>query len=262
MRRTGSIVIPLISAALLVGCAADVKTTLDSGQRLVEPVVEALSAYHQKHGEFPTNLTTLVSDGLLKSVPTLPEKFGTSGVWPLAYQVSPDRSFYYLHFSYDFPDFLAPDELVTRYKISYEPDWGTRSYPPGFQELVAHRVGARFRDKGAADALDIAVAALISTAKRGRSTVCINLSRAFVSDCLGPGVQTSLPDTVSPAKGPTELYASTDGTRRYCFAYMHKDDDKRPQHGYFLKDSHVADIIYRVQTEAGQDRWSVVEKCR
>lgn len=254
-----SLVCCFIIFLLALGCTADVKQTLNEGQQMVQPVVNALKDYYSKHGVYPKDLDTLVVDKYIKEVPILPKKSGTVGVWQLSYQVSPDKSFYYLHFSYDFPNAIAPPDLFTCYIISYKPEWKIKSYPPIFQTLVAQYVGRRFQETGSPNALKIAIEALIKR-RKGKSGKCINLSRAFVIHCLGKGKKVDLSKMITEPNNLGEVYLTKDKKIKYCFVYMKKD--KLPPYGYFLRDLHVVSAIYVIQTnKLGQNNWSLIEKC-
>jgi hypothetical protein len=254
--------IGLLAAAIIMlsGCAADVKTTLDSGQRIVEPLENALTSYHAKHGTYPTNLEALVAERLIEAVPQLPKKRGTLDVWPLRYQVSPDGSFYYLRFAYDFPGGFGPAEIITRYKISYEPAWGTRKYPPQFDDLVGQRAGARFRETGSADALTLAVRSLIDGAMRG--TNCVNLYRVLITNALGQGTSVAVSPEINTAIHNGVLYESADHTAKYCFTYMPMNSNILVTKSHFTQDPFVADVVYTIRTMEDGESWLVLQQCR
>jgi hypothetical protein len=247
-----------ITFALLMGCSDDRDSTLDAGQKAAAPVVKALSEFQAKHGRFPVDLGALISEGYIKSIPKMPSTAGTTGVYQLEYQAAPDGSSYYLRFACDFPDGPGPDELRTRYKLSYEAGWKTSSYPPHFETLVADNFGKRFRESDDSESLGIAIRALIATAKRGRGTNCINLPRRQVIECLGPGDPVDLPKNLGEAKGPVEFYESADKIQRYCFTYMLKDNTP-----FCYDEPHVVDVLYEIRAgDSGEDNWTVVERCK
>jgi len=207
MLRRISTVIPLF--LLLGGCGADVNSTLDRQQQKIEPVVIALEAYRQEHETYPDSLDRLVEEGLLDCIPDLPEVPGTLSNSPLSYKLSPDGSFYFLKFWYDFPDGIGPAEFITRFYVSDDQKWDTAKYPPSFDGLVAIRSGKLYQEKGSYKALEIAVEHLTKGAAPGVG--CVNLFDSTVRKRLGPGEKVGIPANLSKA-GDTESiqYASDD----------------------------------------------------
>ena len=251
----------VILLATCFGCSADVDKTLDEGQLMITPIINALTTYYSKNGRFPANINVLITDKYISKLPRLPKKRGVANIRQLSYQVAPDKSFYYLSFSYDFQGYgIGLPVLKTRYYISYKKEWNTSSYPPNFQQLISQHIGNKYKRTGAGDALKIAIEALINTGKRGKSTICKNLSRARVIACLGKGDKINLPNSINCTHGIAEIYASANNTIKYCFVYIKKDI--LPNHGYYLKDPYVVSAIYFIQSDnVEKENWEIVEKC-
>jgi hypothetical protein len=227
----------------------------------MENVVAALSQYHTDHGMFPRSLDSLVATNYLPYIPRPRKARGTKEVLPLCYLVSPDYSFYYLSFGYDFANTFVVDEVVVRYMLSYENKWKTSKYPPDMNEIVAHRFGERFQESGSADSLDTVVLALVATGKRGSDERCVNLSRSLVIECLGEGSSPSESEEAGRIFSTTQ-YSSKGREKHYKFVYKHQDPAELPRHGRYLRDSFVVErILVRAEINREVAQWELFERC-
>lgn len=257
-------VIYLSLVLLLTGCDAEVDSTLDTGERIVQPVVDALESYRNRNQIYPDSLDALTSAGVLNKVPELPEVQGTHDVSQLTYSLSPDGSFYLLRFAYDFPQGLGPPAIITRYYVSDERKWRTRKYPPSFDNLVAERSGRIFREHGSFEALKTTVERLIRSARNG--TRCINLHQANVTERLGAGEALKLPADLRREQdsGGTK-YSSKDRSQpSYVFVYQRKvmmamNEDRSFSDREFL----VARAVFEVAPAAeGSSDWKLLTECQ
>jgi len=173
---------------LIVGCSPDVDTTLNQGQRMVEPVVGALEAHRAKFETYPKSLRELIEKGLLAEVPELPT-FRNTYVYQPRYRVAPDGSFYLLSFAYNFPDGGSGLDRA-RYYLSDQGQWQTSRSAPGFDMLVIERWGHVFREKHTCDALKIVAELLVERADRRY------WSPGKVTKYLGQGEEVMIPPDV------------------------------------------------------------------
>lgn len=248
---------------LLTGCGADVQRTLDKVQSKIEPIVTGLESYRDGHETYPDALDSLVDEGLLESIPVLPEVSGTYGSFPLRYQLSPDRSFYCLSFAYDFPNGIGPPEIVTRYYLSDERKWDTASFPPSFQSLVADRAGKTFRETGSYEALKTTVDYLVEANSHG--TGCVNLFKSNVCDSLGTGEECEIAERhQSPGDTDCLRYSPNDKSKpSFAFAFRKKAMPGMGAGGTISdRDFEVVRAVYAVEyTSVGILDWRIVAEC-
>lgn len=258
MSRYVKILLPLV--LVFGGCGADIDTTLDNTQRQLEPVVIAIERYQEEHGAYPDSLDLLVEDGFLDSIPEIRDAKGTLGSYPLQYQLSPDGSFYYMTFAYDFPDGIGPAELVTRYYISDQKKWDTSSFPPSFETLVAMKSGSIYLEKRSYDALKIAVEHLIKTT-RG-----VNVFESLVHKCLGEGEAVELPVELRKSGDVVSVQYTSNDEHEPCYVIVFK---KKVMPG-MNKDGTISDrefevarAIYSVTRSGdGTADWKTLAECR
>ncbi len=94
----------------------------------------AVQIYHAQQRRYPLNLDELVTAKLLPAVPEMPTVRGTVGKPSFGYEVSDDRSRFYLHVGYTFPGgFFGFADSVARYYRSDYGHWGTSKYPPSLR---------------------------------------------------------------------------------------------------------------------------------
>jgi len=247
----------------LSGCGADVDTTLDSGQAVVQPVVLALEKFRDANQTYPNSLDLLVDNGLMDILPELPTVSGTYDKKPLRYSVAPDGSFYCLSFAYDFPDGIGPASLFSRYYTSFDNKWQTSKYPPSFSTLVADRMGIRYQDDGSFVALDSVVKNLLKAADMGAGSV--NVFESNVTKRLGKGVSTEVPtDLAKESDVKTIRYDSSDPDQAsYVFVFTNKTTMARNKDGTFSdREFVVARAVYEVTGATKTRKWSLVAECR
>ena len=251
----------LLLVPVLSGCGADVSSTLDSGQAIAQPVIDALERYENENESYPGTLDELVENRLLETIPELPTVSGTLDVKQLRYMASPDKAFYMLTFAYDFPDFLGPANLTTRYYTSFDRTWNTRRYPPSFNSIVADRAGESFRDGGSYESLRTAVDAMIRAKDLGSG--CVNLYELSVNERLGKGDKFELPaDMAEDGDEKVVQYRpKAPDVKSFVFVYktksimaLDKQNDKLSPRNFM-----VARAVY-VATEGGGLR--LFAKCR
>ena len=121
--------------AAFTGCTPDPDrdASLNHAQVTVEPVMVAIQTYHTQQHRYPSDLYELVTAKLLPAVPEMPAVRGTLGKPFFGYEVSDDRSRFYLHVGYTFPGGLGPADSVARYYRSDYGHWGTSKYPPSLR---------------------------------------------------------------------------------------------------------------------------------
>jgi len=244
--------LPLLAMTLLVGCSADVPSTLDSVQKAhVDPVVAALERYQQAHGKYPEEMNELVATGLLTKVPKLPQISGTSDVVQLEYSAAPDGSFYYLIFGYDFPRGMIGD-MIYRYYTSDDKTWGTRKYPPYFPDLVSERFGQRYRDTRSPADLKAAVESFIRHPPGKRAQV--GMHEGFVTECLGEGTPMASPPELARAEDQKAVRYDSTGqpAPSYVFVYVTKKQMvMNPDETLSEKDFLLTRAVYRVMPTNG-----------
>jgi hypothetical protein len=96
---TVSGMILVLWASLFVNGWPDVRTSVARARTHFQPVLDALSKYHAKHGAYPKDLESLVSEGLIQLIPNTPP-VGNARAGDLWYRASDDRKSFELHFSY------------------------------------------------------------------------------------------------------------------------------------------------------------------
>jgi hypothetical protein len=254
----------VVMALLCLSPFADVGSTLQAGQKQVEPVVEAIEECRKGDGAYPASLDVLVKARKLDQIPRLPEFRGTRRAYPLDYRLSPDGSFYLLKFAYDFYDGIGPGSIITHYYVSDERKWNSAKYPPSFESLVADRAGHTFKEQGSYDALNLAVGFLLTNSNAGAG--CVNLWESSVKDCLGPGEKIQLPNDLRRDRDIKSIrYGSVDARKPfYVFVFQSKVMmGMNADRSFSNREFQVARAVFEVSEDAERAfHWKLLAACR
>jgi hypothetical protein len=180
----------MIAAGMVIsGCSPSKEQAMRGGEEASRPAIAALQQYHERHGHYPARLEELVADGLIDSIPSIPEVQGMkkSG---LRYQMDLDTDFYRLGFSYDIPGSSGPGAIYQHIYLSDTMEWLGGKYPPTMASEVAKRAGRRYRETGSSKYLTLFFEKEIQEASC--SGKCINLWKTHVLERLGEGKEVNI----------------------------------------------------------------------
>lgn len=248
------------------------QTIVSAAKAALQPVISALTLYHQQHGRYPTVLDDLVRDALLAKPPELPpvkDAFESA----LEYRASPLPDFFVLMFHYHVNFDKGSYRVIDLYRRVYASDdrrgWVKPDSPYlCIGELVADRLGPFWRTRHDPEVLGRFMTDAVA------SVDCEYLLQSKVTNWLGNGLDINVPPEVVGQGRTGHVYpADGEASRRYCFVY------KKQWFAYFSCPSvasgkalakgpleyssrPVVEKLFLIRrNEHGQESWEILRAC-